>query len=276
MYLLKAKSPDFFQPQLPASSNEIECVPLRSRVPFLEYSWFNCDELAEGKFSFLNETVDCGIQIDWHGQSTKRLWRYNLHYFQYLHPSGLLDTSVALPLMRDWIVHNSPGTPDAWDSYPISLRIVNWVKYLSKVNISKEELEPLSHSVYNQALWLERRLEWDILGNHLIKNLKALIFAGLFFKSNDAKRWLNKGLKLIKRQLREQILPDGGHMERSLMYHSMILEDCLDLLNLCKASPCNELQDFSVHLEPITHEMIRFLVGMLHPDGQIALFNSPL
>ncbi|MFH0726549.1 MAG: heparinase II/III family protein [Pseudomonadota bacterium] len=48
----------------------------------------------------------------------------------------------------------------------------------------------------------------------------------------DAGRWLKKGLTLIGEEMDEQILPDGGHFERSPMHHAMILEDCLDLLNL--------------------------------------------
>ena len=35
---------------------------------------------------------------------------------------------------------------------------------------------------------------------------------------------------------KEQILKDGGHFERSPMYHSIVLEDILDLVNVIRTS----------------------------------------
>jgi uncharacterized heparinase superfamily protein len=112
------------------------------------------------------------------------------------------------------------------------------------------------------------------LANHLFKNAKALIFAGLFFEGPDAGRWLGKGLELLRQELPEQILPDGGHFERSPMYHSMILEDCLDLLNLCRGLALPEASALAARLTPVCRKMALFLLGMTHPDGQIALFND--
>jgi len=45
---------------------------------------------------------------------------------------------------------------------------------------------------------------------------------------------LNKGLKILSSQVPEQILNDGGHFELSPMYHSIILEDILDLINIMR------------------------------------------
>ena len=85
-------------------------------------------------------------------------------------------------------------------------------------------------SLYEQALWLEKNIEYHLLANHYFKNGKALIFAGMYIAGQDAERWLKKGRQIIASELEEQILPDGGHFERSPMYHAMILEDCLDIL----------------------------------------------
>ena len=62
--------------------------------------------------------------------------------------------------------------------------------------------------------------------------MKALIFAGLFFEGPDADRWVGLGLKILSKELNEQILEDGGHFELSPMYHSIILEDLLDIINI--------------------------------------------
>lgn len=177
-------------------------------------------------------------------------------------------------MIQDWIENNRPGAPDAWDPYPTSLRLVNWIKYLSRLNSAPPEISSMVQSAYLQAGRLEKSLEYHLLGNHLFKNAKALIFCGIFFKGKDAQRWLSKGISILRDELDEQILPDGGHFERSPMYHSMILEDCLDLLNVCANKTHPGLEKLSELLRQRLPSMMRFLLGMTHPDGRIALFND--
>ena len=75
------------------------------------------------------------------------------------------------------------------------------------------------------------------MGNHLIANAKALIYAGVFFKGKEADDWLKAGLGILDDEIVEQVLEDGGHFELSPMYHSIILEDILDLLNVARTWP---------------------------------------
>jgi uncharacterized heparinase superfamily protein len=129
-------------------------------------------------------------------------------------------------------------------------------------------------SLYGQMVFLEKNIEHHILANHLFKNVKALIFGGLFFSDKRGARWLSKGLRLLDRELDEQVLPDGGHFERSPMYHSMILEDCLDLINALDGVERREFDAVSKKLTVVTGKMSHFLSAMRHPDGEIALFND--
>ena len=57
------------------------------------------------------------------------------------------------------------------------------------------------------------------------------MFAGLFFQGGETSVWYKTGHKIISNELSEQILSDGGNFELSTMYHSIILEDLLDLYN---------------------------------------------
>ena len=57
-----------------------------------------------------------------------------------------------------------------------------------------------------QIRYLSKNLEWHILGNHLLTNAKSLIFAGLFFEGNEARKWLKTGIKILEDQLDEQVL----------------------------------------------------------------------
>lgn len=248
--------------------------PLRKRAPFLDLNHFNKGDLASGRFTFLNESVDFSGSIDWRAPGKGRLWRYNLHYFDYLRAAGGLPARIGHQTILDWIHHNPPGTADAWDPFPISLRTVNWMKYVSSGQTRDGTRDEIAESIFEQILWLEASLERHLLANHYFKNLKALIFAGLFFEGESAKRWLSEGLGLMQRELKEEILSDGGHFERSPMYHSMVLEDCLDLLNVCTEPDDRRLSAFAEYLRPVARRMLSFLEGTAHPDGMIPLFND--
>jgi uncharacterized heparinase superfamily protein len=169
--------------------------------------------------------------------------------------------------MERWVAENPPGNGVGWEPYPISLRTVNWVKWVQAGN---KPSEALLHSLVVQLRYLTQRLEVHLLGNHLLANAKALLFGGLFFEGAEADRWFAIGMKIIEEQLREQILDDGGHFERSPMYHSVILEDMLDLVNLYGVYG----KSVNSQWGKIITKMLSWLSVMTHPDGDIAFFND--
>ena len=228
----------------------------------------------ENTFTFLNLTRRFDpTHFDWPATEMSKLWRYNLHYFDYLHDGGRSWASSVF-LLNDWLKNNPQGTPDAWEPFPASLRLVNWIKFFLSPEASGKVEERWLRSLYQQALWLEKNIEYHLLANHFFKNGKALIFAGIYFVGDDAERWLKKGLAIIAKELDEQILADGGHFERSPMYHAMILEDCLDLFNIMDGQNIDKLQLLRQRLREKAEGMLGFLAGMTHPDGDIALFND--
>ena len=241
---------------------------------FSEYGQWQKTDIESNSFCFLNEIINFKRKINWFVPDKGRLWRYNLHYFQYLLLKDGIDRKKALGIIKDWIDNNPAGTPDAWDPFPISLRLVNWLKFLCLNKISSKDNAFIIKSMVQQTICLEKHLEYHLQGNHLFKNGKALILSGVFFKGPEADRWLQKGLKIINRELDEQILDDGGHFERSPMYHSMILEDCLDLINICEQNYDPGLKNLVTKLRDKADLMIGFLLSMSHPDGQISLFND--
>jgi uncharacterized heparinase superfamily protein len=223
-------------------------------------------------FRFLNAAKTFnGGDIDWKSAEMPKLWRYNLHYFDYL-----LDEDRSLEskrhLISHWIASNPIGTEDAWEPYTVSLRIVNWVKWFLQqpLVVQPEWL----NSLYLQASWLEKNIEYHILANHYLKNGKALFVAGVFFDGNDAERWLSKGLRILAEEAEEQFLADGGHYERSPMYHSLCLEDYLDVLNLTIVNPSLVNQELVKRLTQKVNEALDFLNDICMPDGEIPLFND--
>jgi uncharacterized heparinase superfamily protein len=226
---------------------------------------------TESKFIFLNKEIELNFPNDWVMPKAPLLWIYNLHYFD-----GLLsfdtDDNLKIFYITRWIEDNKDISSVAWDPYPTSLRIVNWIKWRWN---NKKNIEGFDACLAKQLTHLSKSLEYHLRGNHLLENAKALIFGGCYFKGDQAIKWLDKGLKILDVELSEQILQDGGHFELSPMYHSIIFELVLDLLALSKEKNCPQfLRDKKDLLLVIAHKMSSWLKTMTHPDNQIAFFND--
>lgn len=224
--------------------------------------------MAPDKVRFLNLEADIAPPGIWQDMRQPLLWLYNLHYFDDLSAEAAesrLECHVAL--VDRWIAENPPGAGIGWQPYPTSLRVVNWIRWqLFQQRLGGAALDSLAAQVRHLA----RRLEYHILGNHLLTNAKALYFAGAFFGGAEGDRWLYKGRQLLQREIREQVLPDGAHFELSPMYHLIVLEDLLDILNIARTYAL-ELPE---GLENALRRMLGWSRVMRHPDGEIPFFND--
>ena len=154
-----------------------------------------------------------------------------------------------------WIEANPPRPGDAWHPYPLSTRIANWV---AAATLDPAVGDVIGASLARQVAHLVPNVEDDVLGNHVIRNAKALVLAGA---ATGTKHWLERGRALLRRELPEQILPDGGHYERSPAYHRLVLRDLL------------EVRAFAPVDDEITR-MTAFAAASSRPDGAPALFND--
>jgi uncharacterized heparinase superfamily protein len=224
------------------------------------------------RFRFLNVERELGTRADWNRADWPKLWLYNLHYFDDLAADGAVQrTGWHRALIDRWIDENPPGAGNGWEPYPVSLRLVNWIKWA----LCGNKLDPeVIQSMAVQTRWLRQRIETRLLGNHLLANAKALIFAGTYFVSAEADTWRAKGLSLVRRELGEQILHDGGHFERSPMYHSNLLEDLLDLVQIAAVFPDLLIRSDIAAWRNTATRMLRWLKVMTHPDGGIAFIND--
>jgi len=220
-------------------------------------------------FRFLNKTIKVN---NWNDHKLTKLWTYNLHYFDDLNAINASSRkNIHLELINNWISENPPLVGNGWEPYPLSLRIVNWIKFIINNNISDEKI--LS-SLQLQVKVLSQKIEYHLLGNHLFANAKALVFAGAFYSGEKAEQYLNEGLRIIDKEIREQILSDGGHFELSPMYHNIILTDLLDLCNLNMAYQCEQTCKRIDNWKTAVEKMIHFAVAVTHPDGDVSFFND--
>jgi uncharacterized heparinase superfamily protein len=224
---------------------------------------------------FFNLEMDIASPDCWKNSFCDKHWVSNLHYFDDLNAPEAEDRlEWHRNLIHRWIAENPPGTGTGWEPYPTALRIVNWIKWgLSGNGLHTKWRDSLAV----QARWLFKQIEWHLPGTHLFANAKALVFAGLFFEGEEARRWLDHGMAILSRQMPEQILPDGGHFERSPMVHALAVEDMLDLINLSRtyanAVP-GAHRPFVATWPDIAAGMRRYLALLCHPDGGIAFLND--
>jgi uncharacterized heparinase superfamily protein len=252
--------------------------PVRTRSGhWRPFHWRRPVLSSDSTHELLNRSIVVRTAADWDAGSEPKLLRYNLHYFDDLNAiNPAARASWHRSLISRWIRENPPRSGLGWDSYPTSLRIVNWIKAALATVAGEPGLldSGAMHSLAVQARWLSKRLETHLLGNHLWANAKALAFAGMFFDGPEATRWIDTSRTLIDRELQEQILPDGGHFERSPMYHAIVLEDVLDLINLTREFPGSLPHVTCRCLEQTATRMLRWLQVMTHPDGRISFFND--
>lgn len=227
--------------------------------------------LGSQSFRLLNKERELQFPQGWNLGEVEKLWLYNLHYFDDLVAERAETRNEwQEALVKAWIRDNGPAAGIGWDPYPISRRVVNWIKWtLRRGALDSTVLASLA----TQLRYLSRRVEWHIGANHLLVNGKALLFGGCFFSGPEADAWLAQGVGILDTTLDEQILADGGHYERSPMYHALVLEDLLDIASLLRAFPERE-RTLPERVRDIVPKMLGWLETMCHMDGDIAFFND--
>lgn len=240
------------------------CTPARREASMLD--------------AFTFRFLDQDLRIEpgaWKPAGATALWRYNLHYFDDLNAEAASARAGWHRLAVDnWIASVRPGDVPGWDPYPLSLRTVNWVKWMQ----DRPTPDPSwIRSLAVQAGALEERLEFHLGGNHLFSNAKALVIAGAFFEGSRASHWMKSGLSIFEREMPRQILSDGGHYERTPMYHALAFEDVLDLINVVRRYPDavpDRSRAFVNSWSELALRMESALELMCHPDGEVASFND--
>ena len=231
--------------------------------------WHNA---LEGQFTFLHDTRTVDPST-WKATGVSQLWSYHLHYWEWAWGAAADGDPEAgqrfEQLWRSWKLATSFGRWDEWSPYVVSLRM--WV--LCNVY---GRLEPVLSAAFRDEFaadlalhhrFVRANLELDVGGNHLVKNLKALLAGStLLSRAGD----LQRGLRHLRRQLEVQVLADGGHFERSPSYHCQVLGDLLDIKRLLLASG----HPGQCWLDDSISRMQGWLGAMLMPDGDVPLFND--
>lgn len=227
-----------------------------------------------GTFTFLNQSRTFEERgIDWEFSGFGKLWTYNLNYFDFLHQSEK-NLDEKLRLIEDFIVKLKNNSV-ALEPYPIALRGINWIKFLSRYKSEISDigfLNRMNSSLYAQYQILRNNLEYHLLGNHLLEDGFSLLFGAFYFKE---KKLYDKARSIVVAELKEQILADGGHFELSPMYHQILLDRLLDCINLLQNNQEFDNQNDLLRLMiDKGQEMLEWLQQMTHSTGEIPMLND--
>jgi hypothetical protein len=220
---------------------------------------------SAGTFNFLNLQKDFCSDINWNYQVFGKLWNYNLQYFNFLHQDNLPDeTKIAYLIdIKSWLTDDRLKL----EPYPVSLRVMNIIRYLSN---KKEDDTGIIQDTYSQLTYLNSRIEYHLMGNHVLENAFALLMGGCFFKN---KNWEQKAKQILYKELNEQILDDGGHFELSPMYHQIILFRLLELIDYYKNVDDHDIE-FLAFAQQQAIKMIGWLNHISFKNGDVPHFND--
>ncbi|HET7290786.1 MAG TPA: alginate lyase family protein [Vicinamibacteria bacterium] len=218
-------------------------------------------------FTALGRSRRIGDPPDWNAEEPL-LWLFNLHYFDYLEA---LPPERRVALVLDWIARHPPRPGAAgWMPYPLSLRLRNWTRLLRQDLAWPEESRArVLASIEAQGNCLAANVEEHLRGNHLLENGLTLALLSASFRGRAAVSWGRRGRAILEGELDEQFLRDGGHFERSPMYHALLTAG---LVELAAALPPGDV--LGERIRERLPGLLGFLLALRHPDGGIALFND--
>ncbi|MBX6389556.1 MAG: alginate lyase family protein [Frankia sp.] len=244
---------------------------------------------------------------DWAQPDRPLLWRYHLHYWDWAwalaSPPGPAlppaEPGRPGPLGAGWPVgagsggagagRGAAGGGDLFVGLYRSWRLaclagpgragVAWSPYVASLRAwSLCALRPLLAAGTLADAWLgldlgahrvflRAHLERDVGGNHLVKNLKALVALAVAAGDGpDADHWAGQ----LCHEADRQVLPDGGHAERAPAYHCQVLADLLDVTTLLAAAG----RPVPARLADAVARMRGWLAAVRSPDGSVPLLND--
>lgn len=224
--------------------------------------------LSGDSFRFLNLSNEFeNLDINWNFDGYGKLWNYNLNYMDFLLQYDIEKTK-GIKLILDFVqkfTNDSTGLAP----YPISVRGINWIKFLTKHGIQNPEID---NSLFAQFKILLDNLEYHLLGNHLLENGFSLLFDAFYYNNL---RLYDKAKDIIETELNEQILEDGGHFELSPMYHQIILDRVLDCINLLQNNKLFDGQEsLLIFMKEKSEKMLQWINCMTFSNGDIPRFND--
>ena len=230
-------------------------------------------DLINGIFTFAGQTITRDA-LSWVPQNASKEWVQELHSFGWLRDlrsvGGDRARRMAREMVASWLEVYPKPCKNTWRADIVGNRICAWISFhdffcgTADDDFRKKYFESLSR----QSKFLLKALPLQLNGVAALKALKGLAFAGLALGEGQEEK--EQSFAHILKQIREQIMPDGGHISRSPQATFDFLQCLVDLrtaLTAARLSIPDEIQHAIDRIVPA----VKFF---RHGDGHFALFNG--
>jgi uncharacterized heparinase superfamily protein len=180
-------------------------------------------------------------------------------------------------LVESWLDANPPGRGVNWAvPMEVAIRAANWILgfgwFYGSPSVDEAFWLRLLASLWRHAEAIRWNLEYQrVLGNHYVSNGTGLVLLGAFFAdSRQGRRWLRTGRRILEREIRRQVHPDGVSYEKSVSYHRLVLE-CF-YLGLIRGEAAGAR--FSSGYRERLERMFEFTAAYTRADGSTPLVSD--
>lgn len=178
----------------------------------------------------------------------------------------------ARQLVRGWIQAYGRRPMECWRPEALGERVVSWLsQYVFFCASADYDFRMLFfRSLARQARHLARTVDRAPPDARRLMAIKGMIYGAVCLPGFD--RLLDPALARLDRELDRQVLPDGGHFERSPAQHLAVLRDLVDI----RATLAAAQREIPQALQGAIDRMAPALRAFRHGDGGLALFNGSL
>lgn len=231
-------------------------------------------DILAGRFTFTGKLVTASGRSIFELAPPSLAWTQELHGFGWLRNLKAVNTAVARAnarsLIEDWLASTGRQQAAAWTPDVLSRRLLAWLSH-SPFLLEDSDVgfyRRFVRSLDRQAAHLQRFARTSRDGLPRLEIAVTLAMAAMCLERGAVRE--RRASLVLDRELRRQVLPDGGHISRNPHATIDLLTDLLPLRQAYLArsvTPPEALLGAIDRMMP----MLRFY---RHGDGTFVLFNG--
>ncbi len=208
----------------------------------------------------------------WPDSASSAALREHAHGFTWLRDLREIGTDAARmrarALVGDWIEGGVESV--AMRPHVIGARLAAWLGHFDFFAASADDAfrDTMLRRVLNDARQLAAALPTEEMDGRALTALRGLIAVSICFP--EQANYLSRALRFLPQELARQVLPDGGHVERSPAAHLTALKDLIETRSLLHLASASSPPALGAAIERLSLA----LRTLRHGDGGLALFNG--
>jgi len=230
-------------------------------------------DMIAGVFSFVGQTI-VKEELSWHPEKASPEWVAELHGFEWLRDlrsvGGERARRMAREMVAGWLRDYKEYNEITWRADIMGVRLKSWISFhdFFCASAGDEFRSEYFSSLARQAKHLSRAVNGSIYGIPLMRALRGLAYVGIALEDYDD--YLEQAFDGVLEQIKEQILPDGGHISRSPQDTFEFLQCLVELRSALISAKIEVPEELQHAIDRITPAVKFFRYG----DGGLAQFNG--